>query len=131
MKIFQFWDKGLTSLSQKYTEKVRKCSFLARRHFKAELYHYIYIVIFGQHFSGLLSFWILNVLIAQRTFDIKSWAGQPSSPTLSLNTKRTGKRGQELRELSINFWSCYIKNTCFENFGNISRKHLWWAPVLI
>ena len=39
------------SLNQKYEERVRKFSFLARHHFKAELYRYIYnynyIVIFG------------------------------------------------------------------------------------
>ena len=32
------------SLSQKYEEKVQKFSFLARHHFKAELYHYVYLL---------------------------------------------------------------------------------------
>ena len=44
------------SLSQKYEERVQKSSFLARHHFKAELYRYIYIVIFGKHLSEL--YWI-------------------------------------------------------------------------
>ena len=46
MKICQFRDRGSMSLSQKYEERVRKFSFLARHHFKAELYPYIYLVIF-------------------------------------------------------------------------------------
>ena len=41
------------SLSQTFEERVRKCSFLARHHFKAELYRYIYIAIFGKHLSEL------------------------------------------------------------------------------
>ena len=41
------------SLSQKYEEKVGKTSFLTRHHFKAELYCYIYILIFGQKYTGL------------------------------------------------------------------------------
>ena len=41
------------SLSQKYEERVRKFSFLARHHFNAELYGYIYIVICGKHLSEL------------------------------------------------------------------------------
>ena len=44
------------SLSQKYEEKVPKSSFIARYHFKAELYRYIYIVIFGKHLSELYWF---------------------------------------------------------------------------
>ena len=35
-------------LSQRYEEKVRKCYFLARQYFKAELCCYIYIIIFGK-----------------------------------------------------------------------------------
>ena len=49
MKICRFWGKEFMSLSQKYEERVRKFSFLARHHVKAELYRYIYIVIFGKH----------------------------------------------------------------------------------
>ena len=49
MKISQFWDNGFMSLSQKYEERVRKFSFLIQHHFKAELYRYIYIIIFGEH----------------------------------------------------------------------------------
>ena len=37
------------SLSLKYEERVQKFSILARYHFKAELYGYVYIVIFGKH----------------------------------------------------------------------------------
>ena len=44
------------SLSQKYEERVPKFSFLARHHLKAELYRYIYTVIFGKHLSEL--YWI-------------------------------------------------------------------------
>ena len=44
-------------LSLKYEERVRKISFLARHHFKAELYRYIYIVIFDKHWSELC--WIV------------------------------------------------------------------------
>ena len=40
------------SLSQKYEERTRKFSFLARHHFKVELYRYFYIVIFDQNFIG-------------------------------------------------------------------------------
>ena len=43
-------------LSKKYEERARKFSFLARHHFKAELYRYIYIIIFGKHLSEL--YWI-------------------------------------------------------------------------
>ena len=44
-------------LSQKYEKIVRKFSFLARHHFKAELYRYIYTIIFGKHLSELC--WIV------------------------------------------------------------------------
>ena len=54
MKICRFWGKELMSL--KYEERVRKFSFLARHHFQAELYRYIYIVILGKHLSEL--YWI-------------------------------------------------------------------------
>ena len=43
------------SMSQKYEEGARKFSLLARHLFKAELYRYIYIVIFGKHLAEL--FW--------------------------------------------------------------------------
>ena len=43
------------SMSQKYEGGVRKSSLLARHLFKAELYPYIYIVIFGKHLVEL--FW--------------------------------------------------------------------------
>ena len=45
------------SLSKKYEERVQKSSFLARQHFKVELYRYIYIVILGKHLSELC--WII------------------------------------------------------------------------
>ena len=41
------------SFGQKYEERVRKFSSLVRHHFKAELYRYIYIVIFGKHLPEL------------------------------------------------------------------------------
>ena len=41
------------SLSPKYEERVRNISFLAGHHFKAELYRYIYITIFGENLSEL------------------------------------------------------------------------------
>ena len=64
------------SLSQKYEERVHKFSFLVRHDFKAELYRYIYIVIFGKHLSELywivlMCFYILNALLGRRTSNIK------------------------------------------------------------
>ena len=48
MKICQFW--GMESMSLNYVfescQRVPKLSFLARHHFKEDLYRYIYIVIF-------------------------------------------------------------------------------------
>ena len=63
------------SLSQKYEERVRTFSLLARHHFKTELYCYIYIVIFVKHLSDLywiilMWFYILDELLARRTFNI-------------------------------------------------------------
>ena len=63
-------------LSQKYQERVRAFSFLARHHFNAELCHYIYIIIFGKHLSELywivlMCFLIHNALLAGRTSSIK------------------------------------------------------------
>ena len=57
MKLCQFWGREFMLLSQKYKERVRKFSFLARHHFKAESYRFIYIVIFGKHLSEL--YWIV------------------------------------------------------------------------
>ena len=76
MKLCQFWDREFMSLGQKYEERVRKFSFLARHHFKAELYGYIYIVIFGKHLSELylivlMCFYILNTLLVRKTSNIK------------------------------------------------------------
>ena len=60
MKIYQFWGRELTSLNQKYEERVWKFSFLAKHHFKAELYnYYISIITFGKHLSEL--YWILSM----------------------------------------------------------------------
>ena len=53
IEISQFWGRKLISLSQKYEERVRKFSFLARHHFKAELYRYIHIATFGKHLPEL------------------------------------------------------------------------------
>ena len=53
MKLFQIWGREFMSLSQEYKVRVRKFSFLAWHHFKAELYRYIFIVIFGKHLSQL------------------------------------------------------------------------------
>ena len=44
-------------LSQNYEKIVRKFSFLARHRFKAELYRYIYTIVFGKHLSELC--WIV------------------------------------------------------------------------
>lgn len=49
------------SFSKKYEERVQKFSFLARQHFKAELYRYIYIVILGKHLSELC--WIILMFL--------------------------------------------------------------------
>ena len=49
MKICQFWGKKFISSSQKYEERVRKFFFFARNHLKAELYRYIFIIIFGKY----------------------------------------------------------------------------------
>ena len=57
MKTCHFWARRFMSLSQKYEERVRKISFHARRHFKAELLelHFKSKVIFisDQNYSGL------------------------------------------------------------------------------
>ena len=127
------------SVSQRYEERVQKFSFFARHHFKAELYHYIYIVIFGKYLSELywivlMCFRILNALLARMTSIIKSWTDQ-LLPLLALHTSRPGKRAQELWELSIDsetaLYRCYIRNICSRNFGNFSRKHPWQGPVLM
>ena len=59
MKICQFW--GMESMSLNYVfescQRVPKLSFLARHHFKEDLYRYIYIAIFGKHLSEL--YWIV------------------------------------------------------------------------
>ena len=57
MKVCQFWTGEFMSLNQKYEERVRKFSILARHYFKEELYCYIYIVIFRKHLSEL--YWIV------------------------------------------------------------------------
>ena len=44
-------------MSQKFKEGVPKFSFLAHYFLKAELYRYIYIVIFGKHISEL--YWVV------------------------------------------------------------------------
>ena len=49
------------SSSQKYEERVRKFFFLARHHVKAELYHFIYIVVFGKHLFEL--YWIVLMFL--------------------------------------------------------------------
>ena len=53
METGQFWGREFMSMSQKYEERVRTFSFLARNHFEAELHPYIYIFIFCKHQSGL------------------------------------------------------------------------------
>ena len=77
MKICQFWGREFMLLSQKYAERIETFSFLAQHHFKAKLYCYIYIVIFGKHLSQL--YWIVlmcfynqNALLARSTSNIKS-----------------------------------------------------------
>ena len=48
MKICQFWGMESMSLNHVFEscQRVPKLSFLARHHFKEDLYRYIYIVIF-------------------------------------------------------------------------------------
>ena len=48
MDICQFWETKFMSLIQKYEERVPTFSFLTRHHFKAELYRFIYLVIFSK-----------------------------------------------------------------------------------
>ena len=57
MNICRFWGRQFVCLSQKYEKIVWKFSFLAQQHFKAELYRYIYTIIFGKHLSELC--WIV------------------------------------------------------------------------
>ena len=54
----QFWCWEFMSLSQKCEEREWKFSFLAQHHFKAELYCYVYVVIFGKYLPEL--YWILR-----------------------------------------------------------------------
>ena len=119
MNICQSWDKEFISLSQKYKERERKFSFLAR-----------HIVIFGKHLSEfywilLMSFEILNALLARKaSTKILNWS---TLFLLSLYTSRAGKKRQELWELSIISESavqrCNIKNNCSEDFWKFSRIH--------
>ena len=89
------------SLSQKYEERVRKFSFLARHHFKAELYRYICIVIFGKHLSELY-FIVIDVflypqcIVSQEDFqhEILNWSALLF--LLFLHTSRIGKSGHKL-----------------------------------
>ena len=55
-KICQIWGNEFRTFSQKYEERVRIFFFLIRHHFKAELYRYISVAIFGEHLSEL--YWI-------------------------------------------------------------------------
>ena len=59
MKICEFLGWEFMSLSHKYKETVRKFFFLTQLHFKAELYIYIYVVVFAKHPSEL--YW--NILM--------------------------------------------------------------------
>ena len=75
----------------------------------AELYRYVYIVIFGKHLSQLywivLKFLDLQWIVSQEDFQNKilNWSIlQPFSPALSQQTSRARKRGQKLWELPIN-----------------------------
>ena len=49
--------QGIHVIESKNEERVRKFSFLARNHFKEELYRCIYLVIFGKNLSEL--YWIV------------------------------------------------------------------------
>ena len=52
LSLFVNFGQGIhVTLSQKYEERVQKFYFFAQHHFKAELYRYIYTVIFGKHLS--------------------------------------------------------------------------------
>ena len=139
INICQFWGRELMSLSQMYEERILKFSFFARDHFKAELYGYIYIVIFGKYLSELcwivlMCFKIFNALLARRTSNIKSWTVQlslPSCPYIQVGQER----GKKLLELFISAqvaaYKCYIKNTCSDNFWKFSRKCPRWGPILV
>ena len=133
MKICQFWGREFMPLSQKYEKRVRKFSFLARHHFKAELYCYTYIVIFGKQLSEL--YWIVlmfldpqsivNVSQEDSQHKILNWS--ILLPLFSLHKSRAGKREHKLWELTINsetaVYMFYIKNIFSENFGKFQRKH--------
>ena len=97
----QFWGREFMSSSQKYEERAWKFSFLARHHFKAELYRFIYIAVFGKHLSEL--YWIvLTFLDPQCIVSLEDFQNRILNlSTLllqlwSLNISRVGKRGQEL-----------------------------------
>ena len=78
------------SLSQTYEEKVRKFSFLAQHHSKAELYRYSYIFIFI--FNVFLD---IQCIVSLGDFQRKilNWS---ILLLLSPHTSIAGKRGQEL-----------------------------------
>ena len=104
MKTCQFWGRELISSSQKYEKTVWKFSFLAY-HFKAELYCYIYIVVFGKHLLEL-HWTVLSLgpqcIVSQEDFQHKTLTWSNLLPLLFLHTSRAGKRRQELRRLSVN-----------------------------
>ena len=80
------------SLNQKY-EKSTKFSFFVRHHFKAELYRYIYIVIFGKHLDCITVFLDPqgNIKSQHKTLNCST-----SLLLLSQHTSRTRKSWQEL-----------------------------------
>ena len=128
---------AFTFLNQEYEERVRKFSLLTRGYFKPELYHYIYIVnSFGKHLSELywillLCFYILNAQLARGTSNIKSWTGQPSSPSCPY-IQEEQERG------SRNYENCYkFRCSCLEvlhekylsrKFWNVFTKALVVGP---
>ena len=139
MKLCQFWGREFMSLSQKYEERVRKLSFLARHHFKAEWYGYIYIVIFGKHLSELylivlMCFYILNTLLVRKTSNIKPWTGHlpppiphPFVPTYKEFAKLRVSRAfmpyapSRLRALSVFMPSCLTHLCAIAPYVSYSR----------
>ena len=95
IKICQFWRREFMSLSQKYEKRLRKFLFLAQHHFKAELYRYIFIVIFGKTsvriiLDSINVFLDLQCIVSQEDFQIS---------VFSLNAENTDQKRLRIRTL--------------------------------
>ena len=80
------------SMSQKYEGGIWKFSFLARYLFKAELYRYIYIVIFGKHLAEL--YWIVLMFLDPQCIVSQEDVYHLSCPYIQLGQER-GPRNYE------------------------------------